>query len=109
MCVVIVVSRERCYLTHARCADITSDLDLSDSTFTSNRNGPALWCCAGTDNIAMLTRVTFKDNVGSNTIIQAADINAWANSITISNCHFSNSQGGTGDGKESGAVMCKGG
>ena len=79
-------------------------MELRDSTFTSNRGGGVVRVEGGT---ATLTRLTFRDNTGgSNALIPGADMHCFSNAdVTISECRFSNSRGGTGDAQHSGALM----
>ena len=79
---------------------------IRDSTFTSNRGGPVLWTAFDRD--ATYTRLTFRDNIGGDKF-PAADLQAHATDATVSECRFSNSRGGTEDGKQSGAMMIQGG
>ena len=51
----------------------------------------------------MWTRLAFRDNTGG-TSFYGADINTYGADATISECHFSNSRGGTGDATDSGAL-----
>ena len=76
-------------------------MDVRDSTFTSNQGGVTVWAIFGT---ATFTRLTFRDNIGGSAF-GGADMNLYGALATISECRFSNSIGGTGDAKHSGALM----
>ena len=55
---------------------------------------------------ATLTRLTFRNNTGgSNGLIPGADMQTYYSDVTVSECRFSNSIGGTGDARHSGALM----
>ena len=55
---------------------------------------------------ATLTRLTFRDNIGgSNAYSGGADMLAFTVDVTISECRFSNSRGGTGDAMHGGALQ----
>ena len=80
-------------------------MELRDSTFTSNRGGPTVWPIFGS---ATFTRLTFWGNTGGG-LRCGADISVYGTDTTVSKCRFSNSRGGTGDAKDSGALMAHGG
>ena len=79
---------------------------IRDSTFTSNRGGPVLFTVVDQD--ATYTRLTFRDNIGGPKF-PGADLCVHTTDTTVSECDFSNSRGGTEDGKQSGAMMVRGG
>ena len=80
-------------------------MDVRDSTFTSNQGGVTVWAIFGT---ATFTRLTFRDNIGGSAF-GGADMNLYGALATISECRFSNSRGGSGDAKDSGALRVQSG
>ena len=80
-------------------------MDVRDSTFTSNQGGVTVWAIFGT---ATFTRLTFRDNIGGSAF-GGADMNLYGALATISECRFSNSRGGSGDAKDSGALRAQSG